>query len=301
MKGLCILAAILGFTSFSYALTPDVFLGMAPAVSSNICSATSDEKTAYRSHVDDLVVKLDAEIKLRKKEAKSQAKENKEKEREKMKTYAKGRSVSKADRDEMKNMSKEERHEYLQAKLAEMKAKAQDNAKKGKDNEEQPDPAAVQNMIKGQKEQMELSKKMGTKKEKFRKQLADLSNEAEANYEKEIRPLESKLDKLFDEIGGAKPGYRQAAEKLKSAESRYCRDYSGKHKAILAEYLSFVKTSLNDFNRIEQIKAEAVSTTTGINRPAGESVESIEAIRDYVALLRDVFKYSVRSKIPGGQ
>jgi hypothetical protein len=188
---------------------------------------------------------------------------------------------------------------------AEIKRRTQEATSRAKESQGktkprvEAQPGDIQKMGSLVQEQMQLIQRLNEGKEKLRKRLDELEHDPKAKsiLEGEIRPLESRWSHLvgvYTKSGAAEMD--QIAFKLRDLTSRYCEDCSPKYRSILSDYLSFVKSSFSDYNRLDQIQREfAKVIVTGAEKKMAEpGLGGIRAVGDYARLLRGVFKYDVR-------
>jgi hypothetical protein len=324
MKRLLFFATVLAFASSAFAQkTPEACLGLVPSLPNQCCSQKQAEKRAYLAGVDESIKQLDAEIQRRLKEANANAKQNQEKmtagvmaqvgispaDVQKMKNMtpeerkAAGKAmadkmmqekynISLEEAEKLKTMSKEGREAWAKAYGTEAAANAQANPQQ---NQAAQDKAKT--MQTQAQEVQALLAKFTAQGSKFRQQIDDLDKDptAMAIMEKEIKPLEKKLEPYMGEVHGSAVAESERLEAaLTAARLRYCQQLSPKFTAILSNHLAAIKASLPDYKRFEELQAESNKTMTGVDKPLAEpGLMGIQAIEGYVSSLKEIFKYDL--------
>jgi hypothetical protein len=319
MKKIILALTIFGFTSFASAqTTPESYLDAIPALPKSGCHLKNSEKRNYLTTVNELIGKMDKDIQQRKKEAKVYAEANRDKMAANVMTQAgytgtippKTGKMTKEERkaladqmlreqygtsleevQKLKKSSKEEKTAWAMSQGANAAAAAQADPQRYQNARQQ-----ARNSYDLQGEQKELWEKINARNAELKLKREVLDQEAAAAKTKEIDPLQHKYSSLGGLVVSKIQEARidQASKELKDAQNRYCATYSPRYLAIANEYLSMVKTTLADYYRLEEIIAKV---QMGQDKPssANSGLMGTQAVRDYAALLTNIFKYDLQS------
>lgn len=313
MKRMIWIAAVFAFSSGSHAqTTPEAYLDVIPALPKSCCQVKASDKDAYLTKVNDLVSKLDQDIRQRKKEAKGYAETNKDKVASEMMSRA---GVEGAPSPKKSKMTREERKAMADQVMQQYGVSAEDTKKLKKMTQEEKTAwaqnyagaasakvtseqsrntqAQGQSLYDLQMEQKALVEKINTRKAGYAKRVETLNREAQQLKAKEIDPLQRELTSMSGIVTGQQEVRMDAlGRKLKAAQKRYCEAYAPQYLTILREYLADVKVLLPDYDRLETIAAKV---QMGLEKAAAPNagLMSIQAILDYTAHLQKVFKYDL--------
>lgn len=322
MKRLLFLVAIVGFASFAFAQdTPETLLALVPSSPAQSCGTKTAQKTAFLSSLNDSISKMDAEIKRGNKETNTNVKQNEKKIEAKMGAQS---GLSPTDVEKLKNMSPEERKaavdkmmrdkynvslgdvQNLKNMTPEQRAawakgaggSAMDKAQ-ANPQQDKADIDKAKATVGRSKEVQDLYMKVSTRESEFRQQIYDLDNDptAKAMLDTEIGPLAAKVSQF--RVGGEGSSAALTKEEesslqaLRAAKLRYCQKFSPKYNTIMSNYLTFLKTSLPDYRRLEEDQAANDKALYGADKPVTEQGLGIKAIRNYAVLLKGIFKYDL--------
>jgi len=259
MKNILLAFCLLLIASISFAQTsPDHYLKQLPPLPQNICETSSADKAPFLKLVRNLRDTMDRDIVTR---------------REEMQVYVSAKRV----------------RPPTGAMLAPEPEKKPDVEKRSS-----VDPQPAGRNVSLQQELKELIDLVETRKSAVLARIKALDQNASAMKEKDIDPFHRQISSLASPVATKEQMDRvnQLALKLKENQSRYCRTYSPQYLALLEEYLSAVKASLPDYERMEAIAAK---TQMGIEEPNAtiSGLFGIEAVRDYLALASKVYKYNL--------
>ncbi|PKN69845.1 MAG: hypothetical protein CVU54_07365 [Deltaproteobacteria bacterium HGW-Deltaproteobacteria-12] len=317
MKKIFFVLIILCFASPAAAqTTPESYLKIIPAPPKNACNPKAADKSSYQTNIHELLDKMDKDIRQRKKDSQAYADANRDKIAANMMSQAgqeaivvpkKGKmskeerkalaeqmmqqqyGVSPEDTKKLKKMTKEEKTAWAQGYGADAAAKAQADPQRYQNAQKQA--ASIYNL---QIEQKDILARIDARKADLTGRIMILDQNAAAAKARDIDPLQRESSSLMGLVISKIQEARidQASNRLKAAKKSYCETYSPQYLAIVDEYLTYVKTSLPDYRRLEEIIAK---TQLGLDRPieANKGLLEIQAVRDYAGLLRNVFKYNL--------
>lgn len=283
---LCI--TILVFSSLMFSAIgqtdPQNYLSRIPSLPEKACDMTIIEKSGYSDIINDLNKDITNEIRQLKKEAKSNARDNEEKIKQNM---AKQYGLSEADLEKMKNkknMSEAERKELMQKMMK---------------NSKMPDQKQSMNNFELAAEQKNLIDKISSINNEFNDKLNDLdkTNEsAVSDLNSKREPLLTELRSINDGEGGTEQDAihrKNVLEKIHFAEEQYCGKMTPLYYLLLEERLAVLKSILPDYKRLQEVNSELNKNSTGIEKDiATPGLMELEAIEEYVGLLKSVFKYA---------
>jgi hypothetical protein len=319
MKKIFFVLTTLCFASFAFAqTTPESYLQTMPAPPQNVCNLKAADKKSYLTAVHDIIDKMDKDIRQRKKASQAYVDANRDKIAANMMTRAgqpgmlppKSGKMTKEERKAMaaqmmqqygvtpedtkklKKMSKEEKTAWALAHSADAATKAQADPQQHQDTRQQA--KLIYNL---QMEQKEIHERIEAGRAGFTNRLRLLAQSSEAVKSKEVDPLQRKASSLSGAVisKAQEAIIDQVNSQLRDAQKRYCETFAPQYLAIVDEYLAYVKTSLPDYLRLEEIMAK---TQLGLDHPidANNGLFGIQALRDYASLLTDVFKYNLLSE-----
>lgn len=299
----------------SYAKTsPEGWLARMPAAPKNCCGVSEAEKSSYAKSINDLEKAMEKDMRERKKEIDAYVQNNREKMASRMitqpdgmdtKARKKGKMTKEekkamaekmmreygmqpGDPEKLKSMSREERAAWGRNYAADMDGKMQT------DEQYQYAKGRAPQSAEAIAEQQTLNKKLNDRMEAVIKKFGDLDRQAEALEKKELGPVRKKLAAYGEIISKAQEGpLRQDLQRLEAAKNRYCEELAPRYRAILDEYLSAIKASLPDYDRMDVLTA---IIQMGLDKPieAGDGFSGISALRKYIPYLEDVFKYDIK-------
>jgi hypothetical protein len=313
---------ILGiFNCFSQA-TPEYFIGLVPALPGNACTMKSSEKSDYLNKVSELSDQIKIEISKRKKALDKSISGNTEKMQQNM---VQDMGLSPADIAKMKNggkmsqaeamaladkvmknkynmsvgeaknvqkMSKEGKQAWGEAYSAEMMADAQANPEKYK-----ADQTKNMNLFELVKEKKELAEKHLAMSSKFQQEFQELENDTSEN--KTLRDISKWTSEWYGMTGvdyGQGPKMTALANRIKAAKISYCNKLTPQFFDIYQRYLTYIKTSLPDFYRMEELEFKIMAAQTKVNnKPSEPGLMALQIVSEYISKLSDVFKYSLYS------
>ena len=108
-----------------------------------------------------------------------------------------------------------------------------------------------------QYEEKELTDKLNTGKAAIWEKFKSLDRRAAQAREKELAVLHRQLSATGSIVVSKQQSEEMArlTSDLKRAQCRYCETYGPEYLSVLNEYLTFLETSLPDFNRLDEINA----------------------------------------------
>lgn len=276
------------FSSLMFSATgqsdPQTYISKIPSLPEKACNITGAEKTEYSNILNNLHRDITNEIRQLKKEAKMNAKDNEDKIKQNM---AKQYGLSESDLEKMKNkknMTEAERKELMQKMMK---------------NSKMPDQKQSMNTYELASEQKNLIDKISSINNEFNDKLNDLdkTNEsAVAVLNSKREPLLTELRSINDGEGGTEQDAihrKNVLEKIHFAEEQYCSKMTPLYYSLLDERLVVLKSTLPDYKRLQEVNSELNKNSTGIEKDiAAPGLMELEAIEEYVKLLKSVFKYA---------
>jgi hypothetical protein len=318
MKHGILVLTFLCVAAFSYAgNSPEAYLSRIPAVPNNCCGISEAEKTSFKKSIHDLDKKMEKEIRERKKESQAYVDANREAIASRMITTPegveiKGKKSGKMTKEEKKAMADQMMREYGMSPDDPQKLKSMSKEERiawaktygAKADKKLQDDPKYQDAKKGAKpnydmlvEQKSLMEKINARMSDFENKFKTLDRKAETLDKKELDPIRKRLASYGEIITSKEQELRlqQDNNQMEMAKKRYCETMSPQYRALLADYLAAVKESQPDYKRLEVIMAK---TQLGLDKPiaANDGLMGIEAIRRYLDLLDDIYKYDLQNK-----
>lgn len=261
---------------------PEAFIGQLPVTPDNVCTLTSDAKTAYLTKVSELSDKLSDEISRRHAQQKEQSSAD-------MKNIKQANSqamgMSEADMAKMKTATKAEKQA--------MAMKAMQQNMQGKTPMAQAGAGNVMAMV---QEQQKLAATFSEHESKIQKMYADLEMD---NTQAQTLANINKWSAEWSNLGGINTGQGQKmnalAKKIKDAKIAYCGYYSPKLYEILSLQLSYIKNDLPLYKRYEEIEREQAQTASGSAKQNPVGIMALKAIQTYLNKLQNysIFRYAL--------
>jgi len=321
MKIKILICALVLFTNAMQAqTTPESFLGLAPTVPSNICSMKSAQKKTFLENNSVFAEKLKVEIERRKKASKEYLDKNSGKIKagtlkqagfdsiasKKMETMTEAErkamaskmmkekyNITMEDAQNLKNMTKEQRAAWARTHSAQMMADAQANPQKYQTNSNN-----AMEMIEINKQITALNQSFTEKSKEFQVRFAKLENDHEGvKLRNDIRARDSVLMSMTGEVTKSEAARMdKLGAEVKSLKIQYCSKFSPQHLVIINDYLAHIKKTMPDYYKFEELQEKQFQMQTGTQSPMGEKgLVGIQAIEGYSNMLKDAFKYDLRS------
>jgi|YelNatPaOPRAMG01_1025707.scaffolds.fasta_scaffold00153_3 hypothetical protein len=292
MKNLLLSIIISLITSISFSqVTPEAFIGLLPAIPSNVCSMKKAERDKYLNYIDSLQQLIDMELKRRNSEIDAnaevferQAKNNISKkyglsqndmaklqneggmtEEEKNalinKALQNSANLSLDEIKNLKNMSKKERESWGEAYGEGKKAEIQADPKKNQEQQLQ-----AKSLYELTAMQRHIIDSINVIETKFVDQFAQIDNDQEAKVILDnIQKWNKEASDLMGEADNA--GMQRMTElnnKIKSEKEKYCSKYTPIYVDILRRYETYTKSSLPVWYRLESISTQQTKLQTGV-------------------------------------
>ena len=322
MKIKILICAFVLFTNAMQAqTTPEAFLAMAPSVPSNICSTKSDQKKTFLENNSVFADKLKVEIERRKKASKEYLDKNSGKIRagtlkqagfdstaaKKMETMTEAErkamaskmmkekyNISMEDAQNLKNMTKEQRAAWVRTHSTQMMADAQANPQKYQANNNN-----AMEMIELNKQIMALNQSFTDKSKEFQSRYAKLEYDPEGvKLRNDIRARDSALMSMTGEVTKSEAAKMdKLGAEVKLLKKQYCSKFSPQFLAILSDYFAYIKKTMPDYYKFEELQEKQFQMQTGTQSPMGEKgLVGIQAIEGYSNMLKDAFKYDLSTR-----
>lgn len=301
--------------------TPEALLGQAPAVPQNVCAMNGDQRSEFLNKVKALSQQLAAEIEKREQQNQAWAEANQSKIEQNALDKA---GLTQADLAKLQNnnlsqveeqaiINKAMQNQYGMSmddaqKLASMSPKEQEAWAAAQANQMQAqakaNPAAARQTgtQKNSKEMSELTQELQTLVQKLtdkatalQKEFQKLEDDAQnSDLAKEVARLEKEVGRRMGASGSAKEDaeMNQLQSQLKSKQDEYCKTYSNRQVRLVSNYNSFVKTSMPDNYRIEEITKRLTALQTGVDtKSVSNDMTALVSVSNYLGVLENIFKY----------
>jgi Skp family chaperone for outer membrane proteins len=261
---------------------PEGYIGLLPAIPSDVCGMNKTQQNEYLAKVADLSQQVKEELKRRDDNINANVKS---KEDAAMQYAANQQGISQSDLEKIKSGKMSQ---------AEMLALAGKIAPQRMASARQPNPGKLQK-DKSQYElimaQKHLNDSLNTIISEFHKVFEAIENDPER------QKMLDNIDKLNTEIGQtmglASNSGKELSDKLEKEKINYCNTFSPKYLSILRRYESFTKSSLSAYYRLEGILNQLSEIQSGIpynTEPGGMGIGSVQG---YLSELANIFRYVI--------
>jgi hypothetical protein len=298
---------------------PEEFLGMLPALPKEACAIKTDARNSYLDKVNSLSELIDNEISRRHKAEKANAATNNQ---QAMNNMAQQYGLSEEDMQKLKSgkkMTDEEKRALADKMLQQnnnMSMDEVDNLKKMDKNGKKAwaegystEMMAVQAADPQKSQEMQLKAKntyelaalqkhildsllaIGSK---YSQQLSELENDSLAKVMREnISRWHEELMSMTGIDYGQGGRMTELSNKIKAEKGAYCLKYTPRYFEILKDCEAFTRSGITACYRVEIITARLTKLQTGVDLNIEPGMMGIGSIKDYVGMLREVFKYNL--------
>ncbi len=327
MKNLFITAVVAAMLYINGAATaqqaPEAFLGQAPVVPQNVCTMNGEQRKEFLDKVKILSQQLDVEIEKREQQNQVWAEANQAKIEQNALdktgltqadlTKLENKNLSKAEEQAIINkamqqqygmsvddaqklaaMSPKEQEAWAAAQATQMQAQAKTNPAATRQTGAQKNSREMSELV---QEQQTLIQKLTDKATVLQKESQKLEDDAQnSDLAKEIARLKKEVGSRMGASGSAKEvaEMNQLQTQLKAKQDEYCKTYSNRQVYLVSSYSSFVKTSMPDNYRIEEITKQLTALQTGVDtKGVSNDMAALVSVRNYFGVLEKVFKYAI--------
>jgi len=261
---------------------PEGFIGLLPAIPSDVCGMSKTQQDEYLTKVEALSQQVKDEQKRRDENINANAESKKD---AAMQYAADQQGISRSDLEKIKNgkMSQAE----MQALAGKMVQ--QQMAAAGQSN-----PAKLQNdksLYELTMAQKHLNDSLNTIISKFAKEFEAIDNDPER------QKMLDNIDKLNAEIsrtmGLASNSSKELSDKLEKEKIKYCNTFSPRYLSLLRRYESFTKASLPAYYRLEAISNQLTKIQAGMPYSTEPGGMGIGSVGGYLSQLAGIFKYVI--------
>jgi hypothetical protein len=261
---------------------PEGYIGLLPAIPSDVCGMSKTQQDEYLAKVADLSQQVKDELKRRDDNLNANAESKKDAAMQ----YAAGQQgISQADLEKIKNgkMTQSEM-QALAGKMVQqqMASVGQPNSGKlQKDNRLYELTTAQKN----------LNDSLNSIITEFHKAFDAIENDPEREK------MLDNIDKLKAEIGQTmglgSNSSNELSDRLEKEKIKYCNTFSSKFLSILRRYESFTKSSLPAYYRLEAISNRLTEIQAGIPYSTEPGGMGIGSVKRYLTQLSGIFGYVI--------
>jgi hypothetical protein len=262
---------------------PEGYIGLLPAIPSDVCGMSKIQQDEYLAKVEALSQQVKDELKRRDDNINANAESKKD---AAMQYAANKQGISQSD------LAKIQSGKMSQA---EMQALANKMVQQQMAAAGQVNPTKLQNdkrqyeLIEAQKH---LNDSLNTIISKFAKEFEAIENDPQR------QKMLDNIDKLNAEIGRtmglASNSGKELSEKIEKEKIKYCNTFTPQYLSLLRRYESFTKSSLPAYYRLETISNQLTELQAGMpysNEPGGMGLGSVGG---YLSQLAGIFRYVIR-------
>ncbi len=327
MKNLYIVAIIAAMLFTSVAVTaqqaPEAFLAQAPAVPQNICAMSGEQRSEFLDKVKILSQQLDVEIEKREQQNQTWAEANQAKieqnaldktgltqadlaklqnnnlsEAEEQaiinKAMQQQYGMSMDEAQKLAAMSPKEQEAWAAAQATQMQAQAKTNPAAARQTGAQKNSKEMSELV---QERQALILKLTDKATALQKEFQKLEDDAQySDLAKEVARLKKEVGSRMGASGSAKEvaEMNQLQNQLKAKQDEYCKTYSSRQVHLVSNDYSYVKTSMPDNYRIEEITKQLTALQTGVDtKGISNDMAALVSVKNYLGVLEKVFKYII--------
>ncbi len=198
-------------------------------------------------------------------------------------------NMSMGEAQNFQNMSEEGKQAYAGAYTAEAMANQQGNPQSPGTNS----MALTMNELVS--EQQTLATKIAAETEKINNLYAPIENDPS---EKEMLDKMNKWQSQWYSMGGVDYGQGKQMDSLAALivneKISYCQKFSPKYASALGQHLLILTALLPDYKRMADVSDQITKNqTTMVNPPECKDIESLKALKDYLAKLDGAYKYKL--------
>lgn len=152
------------------------------------------------------------------------------------------------------------------------------------------------NLIKNQKQ---LSDSLSAQQNRYLKKFAEIDeDEAGKKLYTKIEGIRNKIADLYNETAknGTSPNQKQLEAlrgEMYKAKVSYCNIQSPKYVQALAEYKSFVQSSMSAYYRLDKLTNEVTKMQTGVDISPELGQYGLINVSSYIERLLDAYKYNL--------
>ena len=322
-KIMFIIFLFVGATLINSQTSSQEYLSRIPALPSNACSLSDNQKTAFLDKVNNLDDELRDEIKKLESSTKAvyqnsadQVKQNIAKEygisndemqklsnnqmteEEKRaladKVLKQKANMSMNDVESLKKMTPEERKAWAEAYGVKQMANAHTNPNANKVDINKA--KRTNDLVQEQRSLMDkISKNDNDYLNKFTK-LNEIDLTATKELDAKCESLRKELSTINDGEGSTEADtrhYKSVMSKIRNFQIDYCKKLTPLYYKILEDRLATIKTLFPDYKRLEEVNIELDKISAGINNDlSAQGLMQLQAIENYVSELKSAFKYA---------
>ncbi|MEE9910611.1 MAG: hypothetical protein K4571_02705 [Deltaproteobacteria bacterium] len=291
------------------------YLSRMPSAPKTCCGVSDQEKSSFQAAISGVELAMEKDLRQKRKASKAYTEANRDKIEDSLtpqspekprksgklsKEEKKARAeemmrqygVSPEDRKKLKTMTQEEKTAWALSTSSRASGKMQADPQYQSMNQQVKSVADQQAGHQAALAQIETRKAVTAG---ILGKIQSLDQNAASAKARDIAPIERELSSMGDIITTRKDTERvsKLGGKLKQARMRHCETYSPQYLTLVAEYLSAVKASLPDYQKLDDAGR---AQFTGVDKPIESydgMAEGIKAINAYGDLLKQAFKYDL--------
>lgn len=203
-------------------------------------------------------------------------------------------NISMGEVENLKKMDKAGQKAWATAYASEKQAEVMADPKKYQDQNARE--MQKYNLVKSQKQ---LSDSLNAQQNRYMKKFAEIDeNEDGKKLLTKINGIRTEIANLYNETAkiGTSPDQKKLEAlrgEMKKAKVSYCNVQSPKYISVLAEYKSFVLSSMSAYNRLEKLSNEVTRMQTGVDLSPEPGEFGLGNVSSYINQLLGAYKYNL--------
>jgi hypothetical protein len=203
-------------------------------------------------------------------------------------------NISMGEVENLKKMDKAGQKAWATAYATEKQAEVSADPKKYQDQN------AIEmqkyNLVKSQKQ---LSDSLNAQMKRYMKKFSEIDeNEDGKKLLAKIEGIRTEIANLYNETAkiGTSPDQKKLEalrSEMKKAKISYCNMQSPKYVKALAEYKSFIQSSMSAYYRLEKLSNEVTKMQTGVDISPEPGEFGLGNVSSYIHCLLDAYKYNL--------
>lgn len=203
-------------------------------------------------------------------------------------------NISMGEVENLKKMDKAGQKAWATAYASEKQAEVMADPKKYQDQNARE--MQKYNLVQSQKQ---LNDSLNAQQNRYMKKFAEIDeDEAGRKLLAKIEGIRTEIADLYNETAKTGTGPERTKlvalrSEMKKAKVSYCNIQSPKYISVLAEYKSFILSSMSAYNRLEKLSNEVTKMQTGVDLSPEPGEFGLGNVSSYIKQLLDAYKYNL--------
>jgi hypothetical protein len=198
-------------------------------------------------------------------------------------------NISMGEMENLKNMDKAGQKAWATAYATEKQAEVMADPKKYQDQN-----AKEMQKYKLVQRQKQLSDSLNAQQNKYMKKFAEIDENVDGSkLLAKIEGIRNEIREEYTKTTRTDQKLIELRSKLVAAKTSYCNLQSPRYVQALAEYKSFVQSSMSAYDRLEKLTNEVSKMQTGVDLSPEPGQFGLDNVGSYIHLLLDAYKYNL--------